>query len=546
MAVKETEIDRLHEEALRENAAIRQEEIRARAAERARVQERRSSKDDPPETETPFFSAKASFSWLLLLCIINDFYDWYSGYQINPISLGIDAFTFIVFYLNGFKSGTKFFLLLTTALLDFILPGPLAGWGIAPQLTGIIIIIPWWVVFALISKYSFGIESKFADSIAIVGFIVGVFLLTPFLLTSPTDTVINQKWVHTTWDVVSNAFSNAGSSVSLGWKQIQCSYFSISEEAKSACVQDLTKANQEDQLKNLKVQEIPGSGFSAEFTEIGVQTGDTLLDNKIPVRISAVNNLQTPITLEFACGLEGRAGGTVVPTTKIVAKGRLPLQESSVSCENLDISKRGTPTFYFNMTAKDVSSSGDKEIFIVSDAAKTAVLSQYEGISENKVLLLSREFGEFLRATQSRLSPRVAADDLVQPIIRVGVTTSIEAEQILVYGIKPGLKTQFALFLKNNGKGSIANIKKITFKLPDDFAFDVSDCGITDAKLQSTDWRRITVGNLQRVALCTIEVRGEKQYPNQIDSRLFTATVEYDYVLSKGIDVNIAPGIVTT
>ena len=218
--------------------------------------------------------------------------------------------------------------------------------------------------------------------------------------------------------------------------------------------------------------------------------------------------------------------------------GGAPSSQKSVACE-IDISRKGTPTFYFNATAEDVSATGYTDILITNKGAKEAVLSKYPGISENQVLTLSKEFGFAIKSKQSLLNPRVGKDDLVQPIVHTGIVTTFNAPATLLFGVEKDTELDFALFLKNNGNGIISSIKDIKIDLPDDMEFvGGTNCGITDFTYK-TDWRKIKKGAVLPIKSCKVKIIGDK-YPNTAETRTLKITMVYDYTITRTQTVNIA------
>ncbi|HME87373.1 MAG TPA: hypothetical protein VKE88_03090 [Candidatus Nanoarchaeia archaeon] len=496
-----------------------------------------------PETREPsystssgssFFSTNVSITLLLLLAIMNDFYDWYSGFQINPIIAGIDVFTFIIFAISGAFAGKWLLGAIAAVLLELAIPGYLATLSISPAIVGTILIIPWWTVLSLAAKFGEGLESKFATSVAVAGVIVGLFLLNPFFLTNfTTDVGINQQWVYDTTDAVSTRFAEAYTAITQ-YSQVQKCTFT---GGTNADCQSKVYGNEDALLKGLDIDASLNTGFTFNIAQF-IADGSILSFNEVPTQIMAQNGLGKPVSTSFSCGLQGRGPGTIESKLTELQDGTLSLQDSTVICSNLDTSKRGTTTFYFNMTAKDVTASGYRDMITISSGAKEAVLSRYPGISENRVLEKSKEFGSYLLSKKESLSARVGKDDLAQPVIKYGSVVSVTDEFPLLFGIDQSSKINMAVFIKNNGKGKIDSIKDVTFKLPPGFELDEDKCGLTAEKLREVSWKSIASGKVQPVAVCGLTVRSPT-LPNSPTPQTVSISVTYDYTVSKGVSVSI-------
>ena len=269
-----------------------------------------------------------------------------------------------------------------------------------------------------------------------------------------------------------------------------------------------------------------------------VSEGQPIFENKITSYLTAENGMAKEVDLKFDCGLENRGKGVPDPATLSVVSG-VPAWQKSVACI-IDTTRKGTPTFYFNTTAKNVSATGYTDILITNKAAKDAVLLKYPGISENQILTLSKEFRFAIKSKESLLNPRVGKDDLVQPIVYTGIVTTFNAPATLLFGVQQGTELDFALFLKNNGNGIISSIKDIRIDLPDDmqFAEGQDNCGITDFTYK-TDWRKIKKGAILPIKSCKVVIKGDK-YPNTAETRTLKITMVYDYTITRTQTVSIA------
>ncbi|MBS3115317.1 hypothetical protein J4482_01675 [Candidatus Woesearchaeota archaeon] len=403
--------------------------------------------------------------------------------------------------------------------LQTILPGLLIiAPGLALLITGIIslqLIVPWFFIFGLAYEWHFHPDMPSVKWAGVICILIVISLLAPSFLTAvrSSDYVINQKLIGDAKTKISDFYTESVQGV---LTQFKVSYCGLTR----------SKADCEKQYFTM---DVPYNLFVSE--------GQPIFENKITSYLTAENGLAKPITLRFGCGLENRAKGTLVPET-IELLGGAPSSQKSVACE-IDISRKGIPTFYFNATAEDVSATGYTDILITNKGAKEAVLSKYPGISENQVLTLSKEFGFAIKSKQSLLNPRVGKDDLVQPIVHTGIVTTFNAPATLLFGVEKDTELDFALFLKNNGNGIISSIKDIKIDLPDDMEFvGGTNCGITDFTYK-TDWRKIKKGAVLPIKSCKVKIIGDK-YPNTAETRTLKITMVYDYTITRTQTVNIA------
>ena len=482
-----------------------------------------------------FLSTSVGPFFIILLSLANYFYHWNVGFRIDAITLLIDVFTFFMFYF-AFNSWS---LASVPFFLQTILPGLLIiAPGLALLITGIIslqLIVPWFFIFGLAYEWHFHPDMPSVKWAGVICILIVISLLAPSFLTAvrSSDYVINQKLIGDAKTKISDFYTESVQGV---LTQFKVSYCGLTR-SKADCEKQYVDV-QKQFLERLKVDASLNTGFTMDIPyNLFVSEGQPIFENKITSYLTAENGLAKPITLRFGCGLENRAKGTPVPET-IELLGGAPSSQKSVACE-IDISRKGIPTFYFNATAEDVSATGYTDILITNKGAKEAVLSKYPGISENQVLTLSKEFGFAIKSKQSLLNPRVGKDDLVQPIVHTGIVTTFNAPATLLFGVEKDTELDFALFLKNNGNGIISSIKDIKIDLPDDMEFvGGTNCGITDFTYK-TDWRKIKKGAVLPIKSCKVKIIGDK-YPNTAETRTLKITMVYDYTITRTQTVNIA------
>lgn len=480
-----------------------------------------------------------AFGTLVFFSIAAGAYDFYTGYQ-GYWMVFIDLFVFLIFSAN---KNTLFGGHTLVILLERFAPAIFSAIAIAipndgiKTMAGVMIIAPYWLIYCgLLRLQGIGKESKFAN---ITLGLAAVFLILLVIFTfkpvfQDFNYVINQKAVDQAVTFLVESTADARSTVNSLW----CKYFLA--PFGSSCEKDIQAAAEAATLeKSMSLKEIPNSGFSMNIVETP-EENSILLDNQQRVLIEAVNNLKQPVNTVFACGIEKTGPGTPDPATFLLGTGRISAQDSTVMCKNLnlDVKRKTLTSFYFNATVTGAVSTGDKKMLVLDRAAKDAVLLKYPGISENRILLLSSEYGDYLAAAQPDLGARVSQDDLIQPLIVAGAITTSESKQTLVYGVSQNVEIPFALFIKNNGKGKITKINNITFTLNDDLYFSETNCRINKEELQKKNWGSIARGKFVMVASCKLGF-SSPQYPNTLSPRSVSVKVNYDYAVSKSANVYI-------
>lgn len=478
--------------------------------------------------------------WVLLFALVDYFVHWYLDFNINLFTVGVDVLSLVVFYVALGR--------MSLALIPFLLQSVIPGLmiiipGFAYLITGVIsvfLIIPWFIIFGVLYEWKLHPESKTVKLAVAVCVLLTIALFAPSFITSvsSSDYVINQKLIYDTKDQIVNTIKTTYDSFATQGKIAWCT--SYQQKSKAEC-NKLYGDVEKQFLDRLKIDASLNTGFTMDVPyNLFVSEGQPIFENKIVSYISAENGLAKEVALKFDCGLERKDGaGKPVPPTLPLAGGGLPLTQKSISCE-INTEKKGTPIFYFNVTAQDVTATGYTDILITNKDAKEAVLSKYPGISENQILTLSKEFGFAIKSKESLLNPRVGKDDLVQPIVYTGIVTSFNAPATLLFGVKQGTELDFALFLKNNGNGIISSIKNIKIDLPDDmkFAEGQDNCGIT-AETYKTDWRKIKKDAILPIKSCKVVIKGTN-YPNTAETRTLGITITYDYTITRKQTVSIA------
>ncbi|MBN2421285.1 hypothetical protein JXB27_03330 [Candidatus Woesearchaeota archaeon] len=478
------------------------------------------------------------FTILVVLSVLGSLYDYfYGGYIAGPFSpapLLVDVVIFSLFAVTMrslLGIPLLFFIIERTAPFMSSFVATVFPSDMAKIFAGIVIVAPYWLIYCFILKAGGQGKSFLAD---IVFWVALIFVLLLVILNikpifEEYDYVINQKAV----DQAKKFLVDTYSEIIMMFKTAWCSIVNT-----PACIKDLQAASEEETLEqSMNIKEVPDSGFSVRFADF-VSENQVLLDNQQAVGIEAVNNLNVPITLNFMCGLDKRGEGIPNPATLSIVKGRLSFQDSTIMCTNLDIGvKKQTRTnFYFNITATNAVSTGEKTLLVMDRTAKNSVLSKYPGVSENRILLLSNEFGEYLQRMQNELGAKVSQDDLIQPLIVAGAITTAESRQTLIYGVAQDVEIPFALFIKNNGKGKITKINSITFDLPEDIHFTEENCRVNPDELAKKNWGSIAKGKFVMVSSCRL-VFSSSQYPNNPEPKTISVRVTYDYTVSEEANI---------
>ncbi len=476
------------------------------------------------------------FTLAFILALANYLYSWSIGFEINLITILIDALTYLTFIYAGLNAA----LLLIPLILETVAPAYLIANGIIWG--GYLVIIPLWVLYSIISKFRFDIESPVVNWTIGIGAVISLILLVPSSLTAITtpNYVINQKWIQDTLQPISKKVLELPTTLSSEWQITLCTFDGTPRQTCRKKVLGI----EEELIQNLKFDPSLETGFKMEIADF-IAEGESILTNEIPTQIAAQNNLQTPLTLTFACGLEGRAAGTPEPQSREL-KGFLPQQESNVLCTKLDISKKGTPIFYFNITATNIATSGFRDVHVIGKEYKNAVLLQYPGISENRVLELSKEFGSYIKEIKNKKGfvAKVGKEDLVQPILWVGSGASLRTEQPSLIGLDQSTTTDVAIFLKNNGKGTITNVRSVKVSVASPLKLDNEDCGLTQDVLKKINWQSIAREKIQRIASCKLQATGPLENPNNPQAKTITINLLYDYTVSKKVQVNIPEPVI--
>lgn len=482
----------------------------------------------------------ANFGWALTLAIVNFAYRWITGFAFNWIYVALDAFSFFVFWpIFGFQWAFLLF------VIQFLLPLALTSLNLFPTLVFILNHAPVWALFAAGYKAITDQESGFSRLAIAAALILFIYLASPSILQAqivPQYSNVNYQAFQDLKEKVTETTQKSTQALKTNIGLIQCD---LSADP-VGCREKLITPEQE--LSAQIAQEITTipEGLSMSVKELIPPGSEKLVEDAVAVSIDAQNNHINPSTLSFSCGLTGRGPGIPDPPVKIVNEGVLPDQDKTVICSKLDITKHGTATFYFNMTAKGAVSTGQRDVMILDSNAKKAILASSSGATEDEKLLNS-QLGDFIKLNLNDLKSQVGENDLIQPIIKVGAATSVQTKAPLIYGVSELTEIPFGLFIKNNGRGKIASVSSIIITLPstDIFGFkDSPNCGIDDTTYKRTNWRSIGQDEFFQ-KICKLVVKHKTQYPNNPEILQISVRVVYDYIVSQGRDVTI-PGQVST
>jgi len=507
-----------------------------------------SSGSSESSSSSKFFSTSVSPFFVFILALANYAFHWYNGYQINFATLGLDVFTFLVFYFS-FNSWT---LAIIPFLLQTIIPGLLLmmPWlamvaFVFSTVISIFLILPFWLIFAFLYELKLNPNTASVKWAAFGFIVLAFFFLGPSFLTAvqTNDFIINQNVINDVEEKLASFYSNSKETLLTQYGISMCT---LGGTSTTECKKRFIK---EEDISSLKIIVNPeNTRFKTDIVQF-IEEGYQLTSNSIQTRISAINQVQTPVILNFGCGLIEKGQGIAVPKSLEVKQGQLLAQNSLISCTKLNNSKRGTPTFYFNMTANNLMSLGSKQILVLNKDTRNTVINKYintfEGgisdpiIYENKILELSKLFGPSIQQRRNNLNP-VVGNDLIQPIIKDTSLISVTSPTPLVYGVEKGEKISIGLFLRNTGKG-LPKISNIHFKLPQDMKFEEpeGECGITKAYLDSLNSKFTKANKDTKVADCTIIFDGEV-YPNEINPRTIEVEVTYGYTITQTKTVTVS------
>ncbi len=506
------------------------EEEQGSIKRKADITEDGLSKKKPGLLSKVSMSTGVSPFFVFLTALANYFVHYYTGFQINFASIAADAVTIMIFIFAAYG----FLLAFLPFVFQVLIPGLLL---IVPTISvayalssfiSIMLVVPWWLIFAFFYEIK-----RHPDSAAVKWGIVGAIALGFFFFSSSflsavstTDYVINQKLLQDIKEKAQVAVTDAASGLGTQWcKTMQ----------RTDCEKKLTE---EELAKQIKIDNTLGTGFKLELSDF-IPDNYILIGNTIQTYYSALNNLAKPIKLSFACGFEGREPGIPKPSIAEIKSEGIISSRNSVTCE-LNTERKGTPNFYFNITAENIVSEGYKEILVTEESAKKEVLDRYKGINENTVLELSKEFGATINERRNFLNPRVGEEDLIQPVLQTGVITAFGAEPVLLHGVKSETEIDLALFLKNNGKGSIKSLNnaEITIDQPG-YVLSEQNCGFTRDTWKE-DLSKIRRGSIVPVLKCKL-IAKNANVGSTASSVIIRAKIEYDYVLSesqKGVRIS--------
>jgi hypothetical protein len=478
--------------------------------------------------------------WLaFIIAVANFLYSFFTGFiPADPVAMILDGVTFIVFWTSaGFKWAA--ILLLAELIVPLYLVQSV------PLISLILARLPIWAAFAAIYKLLKDPQSSFSKTARWVIVVIVLFALAPVLYQAQlvdNYVVSNRAELQAIEDFAANSIQKsttaAGKLTSLGW----CFFTSVGDFTK--CQEEAIPPEEKlaAQLAG-ETRTIPNQGLFLAINDFA--TTELVDQDSQAITIQAKNNLKNPTTLTFACGLENGGPGKADPAEKRIGIGTLSEQESTIICSGLNVTKKRTTKFYFNVTAKSVISAGERTMLVIDNNTKQSFIRTSSGITEDEKLLNTPQIGDLIRANQNALKAQVGADDLIQPIIKVAGVGSIQSKSPLVYGVAEGLTIPFGLFIKNNGRGRILSVNSISFTLPDLVEFDKANCDLTAATLAKVPWRVYVGENAYFIKICKLVVKKQKEYPNNLQALTIGVNVEYDYAVSKSKDV-LVPGQVTS
>ncbi len=494
------------------------------------------------------------FIFLLLLAIFTDFFRWYTNYQIGWLYLVLSFFTFFVFIGYGYKGGKLMWVLLIL-FCDLFLASILTSAGVSSTVIAWFVFFPWWTAFALYANFDLGMNSTFGYVVLGVVFISLLFILNPAILTNSLAVYANQQGhIHDVADFFSQQWSTFTATTSGLWTQIMCEISNLGGIGNNVDCSKISLTPQQQLAAQLASETVTtNTGFNVQIGQFtldtdtsnaGASTLPTLLSDQTSVMISADNYMATPVTLQFICGLTGRGNGVPDPDHISVAPGVLSPDQSVINCMNLDVSKKGTSTFYFNVTAVNVVSHSQRSIIVIGSNALSALIAKTQGTTQQDKLLNTKIIGDLVKADPNALKTQIGQNDLIQPIIKTGGTVNIQQQSPIAYGISQGSNISFALFIKNNAKGTISSISNILFTIPPLFSFGPENlnCGVNNAFLTRTSWSSIRYGQYSpQTNTCRLVANNDLQTPNNPQELTLDADVTYNYIVSDSRDVYI-PG----
>jgi hypothetical protein len=454
---------------------------------------------------------------------------WFFGFSITPFSFITSAIAALAFKSAGFEWKSLFM----PFLFETLIPGFLIMLPFIPSgFTSIFVILPWWVIFALINGYfKYHVSSWLSNITVGILFVWGIIILARssyVAVTAPTF-VLDQEFIYSVKkNLIDQPLELFSRQIKITWCQI------TTQSSRKACEDKLlspaeavTLIQVQESLETTFTMDVPRAGFPAE--------GDDFV-SQIPVTVTAANNLDAQ-TMSFSCGLDyGRKQVIGKPVPGVIGLSKGDSADSVVQCTfEEDLQKRRGTDFYFNATTT-TKAKATRDFLVVNGEFRDTIFNKYINVPRNKVILLSTEFGPIVRENlrAGLLNPRVGRRDLVQPIIHVGEVTFSSSIQP-PYVLSPQ-KVYFALYLKNNGPGLIKGIRSINIDLPDDFNYAETpeNCG-----LKLNELKDISLGREESllVAGCYLVPTGE--YGNIPLPRTINVDVEYDYAITRKRKVDI-------
>ncbi len=474
------------------------------------------------------------YNLAFILAVLNYAVKYLSGFEINTLSISLDFITMLVFLWAGIDFVSLFFF--DSALVPILLTVfvPFVSVYLSSTIVNYLIWIPWWVVFGVYWKFKYGISSSVVNITVAVGGLIALIMMAPAGYTSfsTQEYGLNQAWIDSAVEQFNTGYTNTINNAKY-WK---CTNIEMSTA--SDCKKKIYGSTDEDLVALANIETVSGSGFTMSIDEFinSDSSEDLIYGDSIPIKMSFSNYMTSEANVLFSCNMEELQGKMSKESATIPIKAKN--YGLNLKCSDLKVNKTKKVNFNFTANATNLVATGDKTILVISQDVKDAVLERYEGTNENRVLLMSKEFGTYLKAQQSELATRVGADDSLQPIILVGNIQSTTSVAPLLNGVGDGTTIPLRLFIKNNGKGKITKINSIVFNLPNGMSFDSANCGISGSTY-SKSWDKIASGKIASVAICELKM-DSTQYPNNIDPNEISVTVNYEYMITKSSQITIA------
>ena len=200
----------------------------------------------------------------------------------------------------------------------------------------------------------------------------------------------------------------------------------------------------------------------------------------------------------------------------------------------------GRAEFSFNVTAKEITTSGFRDLHVVNKDFLEQTLRKYDEVDENVIITNSLEFRDYVKGRKDLLSSFVGKNDLIQPIVVAGTIARLDLQDLL-HGINSETTIPIALFINNNGNGFIDKVRTAHFITPRDIEFvefegtvkkEIVNCGLDSAKLSSISFNKLKKGAPTRIVSCNLGFTATF-YPNTPEPKPINIELTYDYTISR-------------